>query len=212
MRSCRPRVPERARHVERLDAPCRRPWVSHSAGRWTVAEREPGSPSARWLAWRGAATLKKGLGRWLQAAAAVLLFAAGMAVSQFHVDYADGRVVVSTGAATPAPNTRGASITLQPENMNPPERRIDPAEFDSRRVAAVDANAPAVDMEQLLQRVRAMIDQSEQRQQRELALRLSQVSREVDTQHQADLLKIQQDFGQQQEALEYLVRTSGGVK
>jgi hypothetical protein len=164
-------------------------------------------PRARGGWWRGAAAMP-----WLQAAAAVLLFAAGMAVSQFHVDYADGRVVVSTGAATPAPNTRGASITLQPENMNPPERRIAPAEFDNRRVAAVDANTPAVDMEQLLQRVRAMIDQSEQRQQRELALRLSQVSREVDTQHQADLLKIQQDFGQQQEALEYLVRTSGGVK
>ena len=64
-----------------------------------------------------------------------------------------------------------------------------------------------------MQRVRAMIDQSEQRQQRELALRLSQVAREVDTQHQADLLQIQQDFGQQQDAtMDYLVRTSGGVK
>jgi hypothetical protein len=39
------------------------------------------------------------------------------------------------------------------------------------------------------------------------------VSREVDTQHQADLLRIQQDFGQQQEAtLDYLVKTSGGAK
>ena len=67
--------------------------------------------------------------------------------------------------------------------------------------------------ERLLQRVRAMIDQSEQRQQRELALRLSQVAREVDTQHQADLLRIQQDFGQQQDAtMEYLVKTSGGAK
>ena len=74
-------------------------------------------------------------------------------------------------------------------------------------------NASSVDVEQLLQRVRAMIDQSEQRQQRELALRLSQVAREVDTQHQADLLRVQQEFGQQQEAtMDYLVRTSGGTK
>ena len=74
-------------------------------------------------------------------------------------------------------------------------------------------NASSIDTERLLQRVRAMIDQSEQRQQRELALRLSQVAREVDTQHQADLLRVQQDFGQQQEAtMEYLVRTSGGTK
>jgi hypothetical protein len=67
--------------------------------------------------------------------------------------------------------------------------------------------------EQLLQRVRSMIDQSEQRQQRELALRLSQLNSEVDAQHQADLLRIQQNFGQQQEdVMNYLVRTSGGVK
>jgi hypothetical protein len=57
-----------------------------------------------------------------------------------------------------------------------------------------------------------MIDQSEQRQQRELALRVSQVAREVDTQHQADLLQIQQNVGQTQDLMEYLVRTSGGVK
>ena len=57
-----------------------------------------------------------------------------------------------------------------------------------------------------------MIDQSEPRQQRELALRLSQVAGEVDAQHQADLLRIQQDFGRQQEMMDYLVKTSGGVK
>jgi hypothetical protein len=57
-----------------------------------------------------------------------------------------------------------------------------------------------------------MIDQSEQRQQRQLALRLSQVASEVDAQHQADLLRIQQNFGQQQEVMDYLVRTSGVVK
>jgi hypothetical protein len=66
-------------------------------------------------------------------------------------------------------------------------------------------------MEDLLQRVRAMIDQSESRQQRELALRLSQVAGEVDAQHQADLLRIQQDFGRQQEMMDYLVKTSGGT-
>jgi hypothetical protein len=65
---------------------------------------------------------------------------------------------------------------------------------------------------QLLQRVRAMIEQSETRQQRELALRLSQIAREVDTQHQADVLRIQQEVGDQQNLMEYLVRTSGGVK
>jgi hypothetical protein len=63
-----------------------------------------------------------------------------------------------------------------------------------------------------MQRMRAMIDQSEQRQQRELALRLAQVAGEVDAQHQADLMRIQQSVGQTQEVMDYLVRTSGGVK
>ncbi len=148
---------------------------------------------------------------WLQAAAAVVLFAAGMAVSQLNVEYVDGMLRVGAVTRMPAANIRNASITLQPERVNRPERALDP-EIERQVLAPLGPNASPVDTEQLLQRVRAMIDQSEQRQQRELALRLSQVSREVDTQHQADLLKIQQDFGQQQEALEYLVRTSGGAK
>lgn len=151
-----------------------------------------------------------------QAAAAVLLFAAGMAVSQFNVDYGDGALTVRTRSAAPSANVRNASITLPSQKVNVAGNtgtvNIDEIERELRaRLGA--QNASAVDTERLLQRVRAMIDQSEQRQQRELALRLSQVAREVDTQHQADLLRIQQDFGQQQEAtMDYLVRTSGGAK
>ncbi len=137
----------------------------------------------------------------LQAAAAVLLFVSGMAFSQLDVNYENGALTVQRRSAeTPQANVRNASITLPaaPATASP---QVEPP------------NASPVDAEALLLRVRSMIDQSEQRQQRELALRLSQVTREVDTQHQADLLRIQQDFGQQQEAtMDYLVRTSGGAK
>ena len=144
---------------------------------------------------------------WLQAAAAVLLFVAGMAVSQVNVDYTNGAVVLSMGS-TPVASGRG-SITLRPESVTYTPTNPNPGAIP--QALPDDQNMP--DTEMLLQRVRAMIDQSEQRQQRELALRLSQVTREVDTQHQADLLRIQQDFGQQQDAtMEYLVRTSGGAK
>ncbi len=92
----------------------------------------------------------------------------------------------------------GPGVTTAPER--PLDNRLTPVATDTST-------------EQLLQRVRSMIDQSEQRQQRELALRLSQLNSEVDAQHQADLLRIQQNFGQQQEdVMNYLVRTSGGVK
>ena len=147
---------------------------------------------------------------WAQAAAAVLLFAAGMAVSQFDMNYDDGRLTVQVRPATSpmvaSVEPRRASIELQPE----PVRLTNDALQGTQ--AAVQ-NAAPVDMEQLMQRVRAMIDQSEQRQQRELALRISQFATEEHTQHQADMLRIQQNLGQQQdEVMNYLVRTAGGAK
>ena len=177
----------------------------------SVAAPAPGAAvdeaarSGAWLAWVRSTSQRA---PWLQAAAAVLLFVAGMAVSQISVDYEDGRVVFSGRSARPEVNTRASSITLTPQaasDVTSPNADVAPQPVPADRYPA--------DTEVLLQRVRAMIDQSEQRQQRELALRLSQVTREVDTQHQADLLRIQQDFGHQQEAtMDYLVRTSGGAK
>lgn len=151
---------------------------------------------------------------WLQAAAAVLLFVSGMAVSQLDVDYQDGELRVRTqpaAPAMPAGNIRNIVLPAQGAGSGA-AANVAPIDVD-----AIDRGRPepptSADVERLLQRVRTMIDQSEQRQQHALALRLSQVAREVDTQHQADLLRIQQDFGQQQEAtMNYLVRTSGGVK
>jgi hypothetical protein len=164
---------------------------------------------------------------WAQAAAAVLLFAAGMAVSQVRLDYRDAALTVSSPSSrTVSGGIRNASIVL------PAQAPVDAGSGHSQ----VSTNPPAVSpaagspfsgtdaesTEQLLQRVRAMIEQSEARQQRELALRLSQVANEVETQHRADLLRIQQNFGQleietgahinqQQQIMDYLVRT-GGVK
>jgi hypothetical protein len=148
--------------------------------------------------------------RWAQAAAAVLLFAAGMAVSQLQVDYSGGALRVRARSVAPAgPAARNVSIQLP----------ASPETVDAVRPSVADRLEP----EEMLQRVRAMIEQSEVRQQRELALRLSQVSREVDTQHRADLQRIQQNLGQfemetgaqinqQQQQMDYLVRTSGGPK
>ncbi len=149
-------------------------------------------------------------GGWARAAAAVLVFGAGMAVSQFTMSYDAGVLIVrlrqpDTGPAQ-SPNARDIELAAEndPGVTTVPERPLD------NRLTPV---ATDTSTEQLLQRVRSMIDQSEQRQQRELALRLSQLNSEVDAQHQADLLRIQQNFGQQQEdVMNYLVRTSGGVK
>jgi hypothetical protein len=166
-----------------------------------------------WRGW-GAAAYRQ-TPAWAQAAAAVVLFAAGVAVSQLDVNYSDGALTVRRGpavspAAAQTASTSTGWIALPPESSGAVEALVLDRAFSDREVSP---NASPVDTEQLLQRVRAMIDQSEQRQQRVLAQRLSEVATEVDAQHQADLLRIQQSLGQQQDdVMNYLVRTSGGTK
>jgi anti-sigma factor RsiW len=148
-------------------------------------------------------------GGWARAAAAVLVFAAGMAVSQFTMSYDAGMLIVRLRQSDtePAQSPNARDIELAAEN-GPGVTTVPERPLDNRLTPA--ATATDTSTEQLLQRVRSMIDQSEQRQQRELALRLSQLNSEVDAQHQADLLRIQQNFGQQQEdVMNYLVRTGG---
>jgi hypothetical protein len=65
--------------------------------------------------------------------------------------------------------------------------------------------------------MRALIEESERRQQRELALRLAQVVQDVETQRRADLVQIEQNIGHiegltaaQRDMMQYLVRVSEG--
>jgi len=77
---------------------------------------------------------------------------------------------------------------------------------------------PTVDQDELLRRMRALVAESEQRQQRELALRFAQLVQDVDSQRRADLVQIEQNLGQiegltaaqQREMMQYLVRVSEG--
>lgn len=161
---------------------------------------------------------------WAQAAAAVVLFAAGMAVSQLDVRYGDGAFTVRSRSAAPvaeasvmgpmAPvSARSNNIALAPESSSNPNFRAIEQQLRADLGGRADAN-------DILRRVKALIDQSEERQQRQLALRLADVVRDFDTQRRADLIQVQQNFGQlegqtgeavahNRELLNYLVRTSG---
>jgi len=164
---------------------------------------------------------------WAQAAAAVLVFAAGMAVSQLDVQYGNGALTLRSRGTAPAALNEESAGTVVPVGFA--TRRNDiplaPEAPTNASFAALeqqlrnDLNGRA-DADDILRRVRAMIDQSEARQQRELALRLADVVRDFDAQRRADLLQVQQNFGQlegqtgqevahQRELLNYLVRTSG---
>jgi hypothetical protein len=184
---------------------------------------------------------------WAQAAAAVLLFAAGAAVAQLDVRSGSEGLTISTrwahpaiasGQTPPGDQTAGAAVRTRepagveaagpgPVTVSHPTGSSDVsavAEQMLRQDLAAapqpgTAAAPAQGDEALLRRVQALIEQSERRQQRELALRLAQVVRDVDAQRRADLLRVDQNLGQlegqtgaaaaqQRELLNYLVRVS----
>ena len=173
---------------------------------------------------------------WAQAAAAVLVLSVGAAVANLEVRYGSDGFTIRTGwnqavpvatpsaasAAAPARGLTAAAVgsDVWKAALADTEKRLR-AEFVAERVSApqpVLARTGASG-DEVLRQVRALIEESERRQQRELALRVSQVSQDVDSQRRADLVRIEQNMGQiegvtgaeaarQRELLNYLVRVS----
>lgn len=168
---------------------------------------------------------------WAQAAAAVVLFGAGLwlgVIQGRDVQPAPTTVAASsTALSTGAPSTAPAT-TVSADDLAALERRLRGEMAQLRATAATTATtaapasgAPAVTAVegQVLARVRALIDESEQRQQRELAVRMTQIMRDFDTQRRVDLAQIQGNFRQiegvtgaqvqeQRDMLNYLMRVS----
>ena len=164
---------------------------------------------ARWWA--------RPLPAWAQAAAAVVIFAAGVGLGVLRGGVLSGP---TAGAAVAAP----AAVTSHELTALEQRLRSEIAELRAagshEPVTAVpvsttsDANSDAV-----MRQVRQLVRESEQRQQRELALRTAEMIRDFDTQRRGDLVRIEQTFGrmegttgaqveQQRQMLNYLMRVS----
>ncbi len=165
--------------------------------------------------------------RWAQAIAAMLALAVGASVANVQVRHDAAGWTVSTGWMTPAPAATAAAAPGAEAAWRPALASLEESlrrEFASRpalvapvQTAPAAAPAAASDSTETLARVRALIEASEKRQQQELALRLTQFVRDVELQRRADLVKINQGFGQlegrtgaaverQREAIDYLIR------
>lgn len=147
------------------------------------------------------------------AAAAVLVMAAASALAHVEIRYGADGFAVRTGwntttAAAPAaaviPSSPAPAEAQQLEaSYADIERRLRDLEAESRRpvaqspLRAVSQVTPAnrASDAEILARVRDLLAQSESRQQRELAIRIAQVLRDVDAQRTADLSRIQQGLG-----------------
>lgn len=174
---------------------------------------------------------------WAQAAAAVLVCAAGLSIANLQIRYGADGVVVTTGWMTPAPPAaaRGvATASTAPATATAEAAEADwrPAlaalesslrqEMEAQRTAAVAAAASeptARTGEVTASRVADLIAQSERRQRQELALRLTQFGRDLEVQRRTDLVRINQGFGQfegragaeiarQRQMLDYIMRVS----
>ncbi len=163
---------------------------------------------------------------WAQAAAAILIFAAGAGLGALRTT---GAAPTGAGNAAAAQSAQAASSAPALSNSSVSDQQLAQLEQRLRNeltgvgvnsgVGAANITAAGVKGVPTLEQVRALIQESEQRQQRELALRTAEVIRDFDTQRRGDLARIEQTFGQmegntgvqveqQRQMLNYLMRVS----
>jgi hypothetical protein len=148
---------------------------------------------------------------WAQVAAALIFLGVSAAIANLDVRYDASGLRVRTGWAQPSSSAANdgsqvaSSATQTPADSAAPwqadltalEQQLR-TELRSVRTAAASVAAPrsasAPDAD-LVRRVRALVEESEKRQQRELALRVAEVVRDVAAQRQADLVKIDRTLG-----------------
>jgi hypothetical protein len=138
----------------------------------TIVPFASAAPSGRW--WN------QPLPAWAQMAAAVAIFASGLAIG------------AARNTVTPAAPARTASAAVTPTAATTGVSREELAQLESRlkgEIAQVRTSAtPAADDSLSLQRVNSLIATSEQRQQREFALRMSDLITDVNNQRKSDLI------------------------
>ena len=157
----------------------------------------------------------RGIPAWAQVAAALLFLGVSAGIANLDVRYDANGLTVRTGwMAPPSRDTRFGAPGLSEVALNtngvaqpgttPAPWRTDLAalerqlnsELRAMKAAAAPAmRAPSTPDAEVLRRVRALLHESEKRQQRELALRIAEVFRDISAQRQADLVKIDRTLG-----------------
>jgi len=150
---------------------------------------------------------------WMQALAATMVFAAGMVIgANRSAAPPSSAMAVNSGAmAVPAKVETAvkADAALKTDNVSHGEladlehrlraelARLSPS---ASAQAAPVQTASRNDDEAVIKRVRALLNESEEKQRGELALRTAQVLRDIEIQRKVDLATLQQNIGQIQGA------------
>jgi hypothetical protein len=189
--------------------------------------REPAPARSRW-AWMSA------MPAWAQLAAASLVVGVAAGLAGLDVQYGRDGLAVRTGWGRPADARQTAAVAVAPAGDDAAPWRADLAALQEQlRGEFGQAAAPAVTPvsspsgsatgglsdDEFLARVKQLIAASETRTQREMALRMAEVVRDVDTQRRADMRRVADGLGvlegrtgaavaQQREMMNYLLRVS----
>lgn len=159
---------------------------------------------------------------WAQAVAALVVLGVSAGVANLDVRYDAAGLSVKTGwlsseragadTSTAPPPAAGGLLTEQADpwrqDLSALEARLR-SELrlagDRQRLAA-SAAATGLDVADgdVMRRVRALVDESERKQQRELALRVAEATRESQAQRQADIVQINRSLG--------LIQSSTGME
>lgn len=147
--------------------------------------RDPHSPvrnDVRW--WRQ-------IPAWAQVAAAVLVLGASIGLANFDVRYDKNGLSVRTGWMTPAKavaDTAPAQSGVTRDELIAFGDRLR-AELRDQQPASAAAVPARADDPDVMRRVRSIVDESEKREKRELALRIAEAFSDFDAQRRMDLAK-----------------------
>jgi hypothetical protein len=139
---------------------------------------------------------------WVQVAAACLFLGISAGIANLEVRYDANGLTVHTGWSRSSARTAGTSsdaeVATAPPASAPWQADLDQLEqrlkSEWRAPMPVTVSTPASDA-QLLRQVRALIGESERKQQNDLALRIAEVVRNVDARRGADLATIYGGLG-----------------
>ena len=159
---------------------------------------------------------------WAQAVAAMLVLAVSAAIANVQVKSGPDGFVVSTGWMAPAavPATAPAAVATADQQWKPAlialEQQLRDEIRATRETGTVRAASRSSDTDDAaVRRVAQLLEASEARQNRELALRVTQLARDMDIQRRADLLRVEQAIGhtgvemaKQRQTLNYVIRAS----
>lgn len=131
---------------------------------------------------------------WMQAVAATMVFAAGMAIGAGRgvSPSSSGTTATATPAASPVVGVSRSELAALEERLRGELARLSSA---STPAQPGQATVRTIDDEAITKRLRAMLSESEERQRGEEALRTAQLLRDIEIQRQVDVATLRNDIG-----------------